>query len=100
MANFLLPSLKLKKLKLQADLEETLLGKFGGFTVTAGMISGYWIDEQGKSLYGEHQEYKVAIGAQEEELKTYLADLAKKLDEECIYLEVGGETFLIFPNKN
>jgi hypothetical protein len=95
MANFLLPSLKLRQRELQREVEDTLLEKYGGFTVTAGSISGYWLDENGDPVYGEHQEYKVAVRDRAEELKAYLAELAGKLGEDCIYLEVGDEAMFI-----
>lgn len=95
MANFLLPSLKLRQRELQREVEDTLLEKFGGFTVTSGAISGYWLDEHGDPMYGEHQEYKVAVRERADELKSYLAELCRKLDEDCIYLEVGDSAYFI-----
>ncbi len=96
MANFLLPSLKLRERKLHKEVENFLLEEFDGFTVTSGMISGYWKDAEGNPTYGEHNEYKVAIREKAETLKSYLARLAFELDEECIYLEVGRESSFIY----
>lgn len=95
MANFLLPSLKLKERDLHRELEDTLLQKYGGYTVTSGTISGYWLDDRGDPVYGEHLEYKVAVCDRADELKAYLAHLAAKLGEQYIYLEVGDEAMFI-----
>ena len=106
-ATFLVPSLKLKDrarsgVPLEEKIHRFLLGRFGGYTASAGNIFGYWKDEAGEISYGEHKEYKVALSeeARATVLKRFLADLAVDLGEKCIYLESGKETFFIYAAQN
>jgi len=104
-AVFLLPSLQLKArrtggLLLEDEVHEFLLGTFGGYTAAAGNIFGYWKDRAGEEWYGEHRQFSVALAEDEggklEELKEFLAQLAGKLGEQCIYLEAGGRAVLVY----
>jgi hypothetical protein len=62
-------------------------------------IFGYWRSQAGKDSYGEHREFSVAFanGSKVGLLKDFLARLARELHEECIYLRIGDETSLIYP---
>jgi hypothetical protein len=64
-----------------------------------GNIFGYWRSEAGVDSYGEHREFSVAFAddTKADLLKDFLATLAGDLHEECIYLRVGDETALIYP---
>lgn len=101
---FLLPSLKLKKkirdnISLEDKIHHFLLEKFNGYTAAAGNIFGYWRNKAGKEFYGEHKEYKVSL-LQKKEIKTlesFLAGLALEMEEESIYLSLGGKSWLIYP---
>ena len=104
-AIFLLPSLKLKGssqagVSNEARLHTFLMDHFGGYTAQAGNIFGYWRSEAGADSYGEHRQFSVAFSDDTKAgvLKAFLATLACDLDEECIYLLVGNEIFLIFPS--
>lgn len=98
--------LPLEKLKLNSargtpferEIHEYLAGKFNGYTVASGNISGHWKDHSGRDHYGEHREYKVALRGEVERraLGFYLAGLAAELGEECIYSEFGTEVYLIY----
>ena len=101
---FLLPSLKLKEptrdgSSPESRLHDFLMKNFGGYTAQAGNIFGYWKDAAGADSYGEHREFTVSLAdeAKLPMLKDYLAAVARELDEECIYLQAAGETFLIYP---
>ena len=101
---FLLPSLKLKEptrdgSSPESRLHDFLMKNFGGYTAQAGNIFGYWKDAVGADSYGEHREFTVSLAdeAKLPMLKDHLALLAHELDEECIYLQAAGETFLIYP---
>jgi hypothetical protein len=103
MALFLVPSLKLKERshdgqRVEDRIHRYLLDTFGGYTAAAGNIFGYWRDAQGRESYGEHKEYKVGLRDDERipELKQFLARLAGELHEECIYLEIGRESWFIY----
>lgn len=98
---FLLPSLKLKKrdddgATVEETLHRRLLDNFGGYTAAAGNIFGFWRSD-GRDVYGEHREYRVATrdDAKRRELEKFLATLARELEEEEIYCESGGEAFVI-----
>lgn len=102
-AKFLLPSLKLKEPARdgpspESRLHDFLMQNFGGYTAQAGNIFGYWTDEAGSASYGEHREFTVSLAdeAKEPLLKEHLAEVAREMKEECIYLQVAGETFLIY----
>ena len=102
-AVFLLPSLKLKDpasaVSSENRLHAFLMDNFGGYTAQAGNIFGYWRSESGVDSYGEHREFSVAFAndSKQELLKGFLATLARDLREECIYLRMGDETSLIYP---
>ena len=103
-AAFLLPSLKLKGLTaaegptFEQSVHNFLLTHFDGYTATAGNLFGFWKDAGGKDSYGEHRQFNVALTDERKlpELKEYLANLAHRMDEECIYLETGGSATLIY----
>jgi hypothetical protein len=99
----LLPVEKLKILSprgnpFEKEIHDFLVTNFNGYTVSSGSISGHWKDDAGRDHYGEHRQYKVAVGAQQSRasLELFLADMAREMGEECIYLEVGREIFLVY----
>lgn len=103
-AAFLLPSLKLKQLASDGVSNETrlhtfLMEHFGGYTAQAGNIFGYWRIAPGMDEYGEHREFSVAFADATKValLKEFLAMMASDLHEVCIYLSVGDEASLIYP---
>src|SRR4051812_2240354 len=102
-ATFLLPSLKLKGLALEGttfehSVHQFLLDQFDGYTATSSNLFGYWKDGNGNDSYGEHRQFTVALTTERKlpELKAYLARLARQMEEECIYLEIGGAATLIY----
>src|SRR5688500_8486903 len=99
----LLPIEKLKTksprgIPFEREIHDFLVTNFNGYTVFSGNISGHWKDDTGHDHYGEHRQYKVAVAAEEavKTLGVFLADLAAELKEECIYVELGREIFLIY----
>jgi hypothetical protein len=103
---FLLPSLKLKQPGrkgriAEEDVHQFLIANFGGYTALAANYFGYWKDEGGRDTYGEHREFTVALTSDEKlpQLKGFLADVSDTLGEECLYVEVAGEAFLIYPRQ-
>lgn len=100
---FLLPSLKLKQAgesgrTVEEDVHAFLVERMGGYTASSGNLFGYWKDDSGKDSYGEHREFTVGVTADGklDELKHFLSRLSARLNEECLYVEVGGEALLIF----
>lgn len=101
---FLLPSLKLKQPGRKArtaeeEVHEFLVANFGGYTALAANHFGYWKDEGGRDTYGEHRQFGVALTSEEKlpQLKSFLAEISETLGEECLYVEVAGESLLIYP---
>lgn len=95
---FLLPSLKLKQAGQQArtveeELHRFLTAEFGGYTAASGNLFGYWKDDTGREQYGEHREFTVALKEEDKltDLKKFLAAIARRMGEQCVYLEIGYE---------
>lgn len=98
--------LPIEKLKLKSsrgvqferEIHDFLVTNFNGYTVSSGNISGHWKDDAGHVHYGEHRQYKVALSASVgiQSFEVFLADLAAEMGEECIYVELGREIFLIY----
>lgn len=100
---FLLPSLKLKQpcpggISVEQSVHEFLMKHFGGYTATAANLFGYWTEEDGAFSYGEHREFTVALTEENglSELKQFLGDTARNLDEKCLYVEVAGVASLLY----
>jgi hypothetical protein len=98
--------LPIEKLKLNSprgipferEIHDFLVTNFNGYTVASGNISGHWKDNVGHDHYGEHRQYKVALGARESvaSFEVFLAEMAAEMQEECIYVELGREIFLVY----
>jgi hypothetical protein len=103
-AAMLLPIEKLKQpsprgVSFEREIHEFLTTNLNGYTVASGNISGYWKDHNGKNLYGEHREYRVALppsATARQTLESFLGTLAHEMGETCIYVEHGGEALLIY----
>ena len=103
---FLLPSLKLKEPSqngpsIENRLHTFLMDNFGGYTVQAGNIFGYWRAD-GRDSYGEHREFSIAAPDPTRllPLKEFLAGMAHDLNEECIYFRTGEMASLIYPDRS
>lgn len=99
----LLPIEKLKLnsprgLPFEREIHDFLVTNFNGYTVSSGNISGHWKDDSGRDHYGEHRQYKVALGADESirSYEVFLAEMAAEMREECIYVEIGREIYLVY----
>jgi hypothetical protein len=100
---FLLPSLKLMQPTRDGDSVERsvhryLVEHFGGYTATSANLFGFWRDEDGIPLYGEHREFVVALPNDQglPELKAFLGQVACALEEQCLYFEVAGMATLLY----
>jgi hypothetical protein len=99
---FLLPSLKLKEPcgngeTVEQSVHEYLLKHFGGYTATSANLFGYWKEDHGKYIYGEHREFTVALPNDQglPELKDFLGRTARTLGEDYLYVEVAGVALLL-----
>ena len=104
-ATFLLPSLKLKRREsggatVEERVHSFLLDHFAGYTAAAGNIFGYWKQPGGRESYGEHREFIVSIlsGRGMEDLEQFLAEIANEIGEDCIYLRVADQSWLVYPD--
>jgi hypothetical protein len=103
-AAMLLPIEKLKLssprgVPFEREIHEFLSTNLNGYTVSSGNISGHWKDHHGNDLYGEHREYRVALppsATARQTLEIFLGTLAHEMQETCIYMEYGGEAFLVY----
>ena len=101
---FLLPSLKLKQPcpgggnTVEQSVHDFLMEHFGGYTATAANLFGYWKEEDGAFSYGEHREFTVALTGENglSELKQFLGNTVRTLDEKCLYVEVAGVASLLY----
>ncbi|MCL4437619.1 hypothetical protein M1513_01085 [Patescibacteria group bacterium] len=107
MAVFLLPSLKLEqrdqKGKTIKDIVHDFLVKnFNGYTVETGNIFGYWKQKDGRIEYGEHRKFTVAFVGKNKIpiLEIFIARIAYAIGEECVYLETGEDSWLIYSKKS
>lgn len=107
LAAALLPIEKLKAksprgVPFEREIHDFLVTNFNGYTVSSGNISGHWKDDTGHDHYGEHRQYKVAVAADESvrSLEVFLAEISAEMNEECIYLELGREIFLIYSSHS
>jgi hypothetical protein len=99
----LLPIEKLKfksprGIAFEREIHDFLVTNFNGYTVSSGNISGHWKDDHGHVHYGEHRQYKVAVTAHEgiASFEVFLSEIAADMREECIYVELGREIFLVY----
>jgi hypothetical protein len=98
--------LPIEKLKLKSprgvpfekEIHDFLVTNFNGYTVSSGNISGHWKDDHGHDHYGEHRQYKAALPATESvrSFEVFLSEIAADMQEECIYVELGREIFLVY----
>lgn len=100
---FLLPSLKLKEPcpgggTIEQSVHNYLVEHFGGYTASSATVTGYWREEDGTHSYGEHREFTVALPNDRglPELKSFLAQTARRLCESCLYVEVAGSAVLLY----
>ncbi|HXV27109.1 MAG TPA: hypothetical protein VD862_03765 [Candidatus Paceibacterota bacterium] len=107
-ALFLIPSIKVYNSKYSkskqsvAKTVHTFLHRtFGGYTCASGNIYGYF--GNGYAEYDELREFRVAFKEDEKRTKVpllqeFLATLCRDIGEECIYLEAGEDSMLVYPD--
>jgi hypothetical protein len=81
-------------------LHEWLVLEFGAFTATQLPHFGYWHSvKQQCVIHDQCIQYEVAFGDEPKVTVAlaYLADLARKIDEECIYVKVGEHAAVLSP---
>jgi len=107
---FLIPSVKVYNAKysktrqsVAMTIHNFLTRTFGGYTCASGNIYGYFSGADAPNEYDELREFRVSFeddeaGTKLKKLQEFLATLCHDIHEECIYLERGQCTMLIYPD--
>ena len=104
-ATFFLPSHKLQRKMGKETIEEHLRSflhrNFQAFTTTTVPYFGFWRDNGGKIHYDECRLYEVSFKGKERipALCETLAEVARVIGEESIYLRAGQYTCLVKPKQ-
>lgn len=108
-ALFLIPSVKAynrkyskTKARIAKKIHNFLMKAFAGYTCASGNIYGYFGRDYAE--YDELREYRVAFLENDKKtkipkLKRFLAKLCADIGEECIYLELGEDAMLVYPQE-
>ena len=103
-ALFYLPSHKLKIKQGDTTIEDSLhaflLENFDAFTTTLIPQFGVWRNDNNQIAYDECRQYRVSFPGKERIplLLEKLSEIAKTIDEKCIYVETGQYACLVYPN--
>lgn len=80
-------------------VDEFLMGNYNGYSVR-GPIKGYWrASKKDPTCREDVMEIKVSFRGKERipKLQKFLAGMCKLMREECLYLETGEDSWLIYP---
>lgn len=84
---------------VQMLTHEFLIGNYNGYSVR-GPFKGYWRPAKNVDTTNEDvMEIKVSFRGKERipKLQKFLAGMCKLMREECLYLETGEDSWLIYP---
>jgi len=104
-AIFLLPIRKLKQkvgnITVEEDLHRFLIEHFGAYTSSTIPSFGFWKSIREATISDECREYEVSFVGKERipTLLKKLAEIAKIIEEECIYVKAGQYSALIYPSQ-
>lgn len=102
-AIFLLPVRKLQKelggVSVEQLLHQFLIAEFESYTSSTIPSFGVWKDAQKTIISDECRQYEVSFAGKERipVLAKKLAEIAKWVEEECIYLKAGQYSCLVYP---
>lgn len=80
-------------------IHEFLIGNYDGYTI-CGPYKGNWRPQKGiYPIFESVIEIKVAFKGKERipKLQKFLAGMCKLMKEDCLYLETGEDSWLIYP---
>lgn len=103
-AIFFLPTKKLKQRMGNATVEENLhrflIEHFGAYTSSTIPSFGFWKNMEEATISDECREYEVSFLGKERipVLLKKLAEIAKIIEEKCIYVKAGQYSGLIYPS--
>lgn len=100
-AIFLLPTKKIDLVR--DDLHQFLIDNFGAYTMTTLPSFGFWKNNPGATavILDKCCEFEVSFSGKEKipTLFKKLAEIAKIISEECIYVKAGQYSALIYPKR-
>lgn len=102
-AIFLLPIKKLQKrvgnVTIEQVLHRFLIEQFGAYTSSTIPSFGVWKNTERAVISDECRQYEVSFVGKERipVLAKKLAEIAKLIKEECIYLKAGQYSCLVYP---
>lgn len=105
-AIFLLPVRKLQKelggISVGQFLHQFLIAEFGSYTSSIIPSFGVWKDAQRAIIADECRQYEVSFVGKERipVLAKKLAEIAKWIEEDCIYLKAGQYSCLVYPTTS
>ena len=106
---FLIPSVKVYNRKYSKSdqsiakvIHDFLNENFNGYTCTSGNIFGYFKSET--TEYDELREFRVAFLEDDRKTKVpklqeFIEKICVDIGEECIYLELGEDAMLVYPDE-
>lgn len=104
-AIFLLPTKKLKQkvgdITIEEDLHKFLVEHFGAYTSSTIPSFGFWKNAEEATISDECREYEVSFLGKERipVLFKKLAEIAKIIEEKCIYVKAGQYSGLVYPSQ-
>ncbi len=92
-AIFSIPSSKLERVEFLIDL--FLIENYGHAWSQTPNVKGYWMGKPD----GDYTKFEISFVGKEKipNLKQFLAVIAEKIGEECIYLLTGDDSWYIYP---
>lgn len=83
-------------------IEDFCTQKYGGYTLGGPLIGSWKKDKDTPAIEEKVVEVKVAFLGKERipELQEFLAKMCAVIGEQCLYLETGEDSWLIYPNEN
>lgn len=96
---FYLPINKIKK-EIRKKIHNFFVKNYYAYTHEVSNIKGYW-SKNNKIIKDEHEKYEVSFKGRKNLNKfiNFISEICSIIKEDSIYLNIGGESYLIKPNK-
>jgi hypothetical protein len=98
-AVFYLPIKKLSK-SIRNKIHKFFVKNYYAYTHEISTIKGFWSKED-KIVKDKHERYEISFKGKDNLKKfiEFLSNICYIIDEDSIYLTIGGESYLIKPRK-
>jgi hypothetical protein len=100
MAVFYLPTTKVSM--VSKKMHEFFLSRYNAYTSEASDIRGFWRKDHASPVFDDHNvKYVVSFDGREriDSFIDFLSGICREIDEECIYLNMGMKSYLVYPEK-